>query len=202
MCTLLPREGVLCRTLHSCVTSIRTHYEVRHYGYKHGVIRRISLSKWIHLKSTGQYTLRFDWFYVFKWYVLIVLTSERDLLSRVLGQRWHFIVDLRLNLAVGERMFRGTPHKWFKALYKNHKTFTDRVRKNSHQNNKWMLHVLLFTPYTQAFPTVSWLCAPVATPPSPDASVFVVQYGFSIQSGIMLPRYYTFIFIAKTPRPT
>lgn len=47
MCSLLPREGILWSDACLCVTSIRTHYELRHYGYKHRVIRRISLSKWI-----------------------------------------------------------------------------------------------------------------------------------------------------------
>lgn len=47
MCSLLPREGKLWSDACLCVTSIRTHYDQRHYGYKHRVIRRISLSKWI-----------------------------------------------------------------------------------------------------------------------------------------------------------
>lgn len=47
MCSLLPRESILWSDVCLCVTSIRTHYDQKHYGYKHRVIRRISLSKWI-----------------------------------------------------------------------------------------------------------------------------------------------------------
>lgn len=64
MCSLLPREGILWSDACLCVTSIRTHYDPRHYGYKHRVIRRISLSKWIS-KSRRTVNIRdLIWFYV------------------------------------------------------------------------------------------------------------------------------------------